>query len=84
MLFSADLTALDSQIQSNAWIAKYKNYNEYNQILRETSRLQNKLDALKKGDSKDFKDLSQIDLLEQRLHTLTRQEELLRNYKNEP
>lgn len=84
MLFSADLTVLDSQIQSNAWIAKYKNYNEYNQILRETSRLQNKLDALKKGDSKDFKDLSQIDLLEQRLHTLTRQEELLRNYKNEP
>ncbi len=84
MLFSADLTALDSQIQSNAWIAKYKNYNEYNQILRETSRLQNKLDALKKGDSKDFKDLSQIDVLEQRLHTLTRQEELLRNYKNEP
>lgn len=84
MLFSADLTTLDSQIQSNAWIAKYKNYNEYNQILRETSRLQNKLDALKKGDSKDFKDLSQIDLLEQRLHTLTRQEELLRNYKNEP
>lgn len=84
MLFSADLTTLDSQIQSNAWIAKYKNYNEYNQILRETSRLQNKLDALKKGDSKDFKDLSQIDVLEQRLHTLTRQEELLRNYKNEP
>lgn len=84
MLFSADLTTLDSQIQSNAWIAKYKNYNEYNQILRETSHLQNKLDALKKGDSKDFKDLSQIDLLEQRLHTLTRQEELLRNYKNEP
>ena len=79
-LFGADLAQLDSQIQSNAWIVKYKNYNEYNQILRETSRLKNQLDSLKA----ESKDSAKIDNLEQRLHTLERQEELLRNYKNEP
>ena len=81
-LFGNDLANLNAQIQSNAWIAKYKNYNEYNQILRETSRIQNQLDSLKK--SAESKDFAKIDDLEQRLHTLERQEELLRNYKNEP
>ena len=81
-LFGADLANLNAQIQSNAWIAKYKNYNEYNQILRETSRIQNQLDSLKK--SAESKDFAKIDDLEQRLHTLERQEELLRNYKTEP
>ena len=80
-LFGADLASLDAQIKSNAWIVKYKNYNEYNQILREVSRTQNKLEALKQSNSKD---LMQIDALEQKLHTLQRQEELLRNYKDEP
>lgn len=80
-LFGADLASLDTQIKSNAWIVKYKNYNEYNQVVRETLRLQSKLDALKQSDSKD---LAQIDSLEQRIHTLQMQEELLRNYKNEP
>lgn len=80
-LFGADLASLDAQIKANAWIAKYKNYNEYNQILREVSRTQNKLEALKQSNSKD---LMQIDALEQKLHTLKRQEELLQNYKDEP
>lgn len=80
-LFGADLVSLNAQIKANAWIAKYKNYNEYNQILREVSRTQNKLEALKQSNSKD---LMQIDALEQKLHTLQRQEELLRNYKDEP
>ena len=80
-LFGADLADLDAQIKSNAWIVKYKNYNEYNQVVRETLRLQSKLDALKQSDSGD---LANIDLLEQRIHTLQMQEELLRNYKNEP
>lgn len=80
-LFGADLASLDTQIKANAWIVKYKNYNEYNQILREISRTQNKLESLRQGDSKD---LSQIDALEQKLHTLQRQEELLKNYKDEP
>ncbi|MGX3010866.1 mechanosensitive ion channel domain-containing protein [Helicobacter sp. 23-1044] len=81
-LFGADLANLNAQIQSNAWIAKYKNYNEYNQILREISRLKNQLDSLNK--SAESKDFAKIDDLEQRLHTLERQEELLRTYKDEP
>ncbi len=80
-LFGADLASLDAQIKSNAWIVKYKNYNEYNQVVRETLRLQNKLDSLKQSN---LGDLATIDSLEQRIHTLQMQEELLRNYKNEP
>lgn len=80
-LFGADLASLDTQIKSNAWIVKYKNYNEYNQVVRETLRLQNKLDSLKQSN---LGDLANIDSLEQRIHTLQMQEELLRNYKNEP
>ena len=84
-LFGADLASLDAQIKSNAWIVKYKNYNEYNQILREIARVQNKLESLRQGDLKgDSKVFAQIDALEQKLHTLQRQEELLKNYKDEP
>lgn len=78
---SANLESLNMQIKNNAWIVKYKNYNEYNQVVRESLRLQSKLGALKKGNSAT---LAEIDTLEQKIHTLKIQEELLQNYKNEP
>ncbi len=78
--FAQDLENINMQIKNNAWIAKYKNYNEYNQIVREILKLENDLQNLKNTSS----DSAKIHSLEQKLHSLKRQEELLQSYKNEP
>lgn len=80
VVFTQDLENIDMQIKNNAWIAKYKNYNEYNQIVREILKLESDLQNLKKTSS----DSAKIHSLEQKLHSLKRQEELLQSYKNEP
>lgn len=80
VFFAQDLENINIQIKNNAWIAKYKNYNEYNQIVREILKLESDLQNLKKTSS----DSAKIHSLEQKLHSLKRQEELLQSYKNEP
>ena len=80
VFFAQDLENINIQIKNNAWIAKYKNYNEYNQIVREILKLESDLQNLKKTSSNSAK----IHSLEQKLHSLKRQEELLQSYKNEP
>lgn len=79
-LFAQNLEDIDRQINNNAWIAKYKNYNEYNQIIHEILELENSLNHLKKTSN----DSAKINALEQKILSLKRQEELLQNYKNEP
>lgn len=76
VFFAQNLEDINAQIKNNAWIAKYKNYNEYNQIVREILTLENNL--------KQTTDSTKVHALEQKIHSLKRQEELLEHYKNEP
>ena len=81
--YYSELDLINRYIKDNPWILKYKNYNEYNAAYNEMIDIEEKLESLKKlPHTKEIQ--NQVNLLEQKYHTIKRQEELLHNYKNEP
>lgn len=78
-----ELSKLDDAINDNPWIIKYNNYKQYNSIYNDISALQLEINMLKKT-SYDKQSLSKIHKLEEKLRILKTQEELLKNYKNDP
>lgn len=78
-----ELDDINQSIKNNPWINKYKNYNEYNIVYNQMTDLESQIDNLKhQPQSQKIKD--KIFLLEKKLGLIKVQEELLRNYKDEP
>lgn len=80
---AGELEEIEQSIRNNPWINKYKNYNEYNIAYNEMISLESRIEELKALPS-NLSNQNKLHLLEQKLHTIKIQEELLRNYKNEP
>lgn len=79
----SEIEEIDRYIKDNPWILKYKNYNEYNIAYNEMIKIEAELENLKK-QPKTIDTINKINILEQKYHTIKRQEELLHNYKDEP
>ncbi|RDU62435.1 mechanosensitive ion channel family protein [Helicobacter sp. MIT 14-3879] len=82
-VYSDELSDIELNIKNNPWIIKYKNYNEYNIIYNEMINLESKIDELKKLPQ-SLEINNKLHTLDKKYHTIKKQEELLRNYKNEP
>lgn len=77
------LSELDKYIKNSPWILKYKNYNEYNIAHNERIAIEAKIKELQNAPkSESIKEV--LVALEQRFHTIKRQEDLLQSYKDEP
>ncbi len=79
-VLKVQLESLDKQLEPNAWVQKFKNFEHYQQLSSQIRHLQAQLKALKTKGGHNL----ETSTLEHNLQSLQHQQKLLESYKNPP